>query len=185
MRPPAPGRLAPALEAVARFDAAAERAFAPLRGNPTVDRVMYGASELGDFSLLWHFVAAVQGLRSDEHAERALRVALVIGVESLVVNQGLKRLFRRARPVVVDERPRRLRTPLTTSFPSGHASAAFTAAALLSKDDPLAPLWYALAVVVATSRLHVRIHHASDVVGGTLVGLAFGWLGRRVVFPAR
>lgn len=178
-------RLAPALDAVARFDAAADRALTPLRGNPTVDRVMYTASELGDFSLLWYFVAALQGLRSGEHADRALRLALVIGAESLVVNQGVKRLFQRTRPVSVGERPRRLRTPLTTSFPSGHASAAFTAAALLSKDDPLAPLWYALAVVVATSRLYVRIHHASDVLGGTLVGLAFGWAGRRVVLRER
>jgi undecaprenyl-diphosphatase len=173
------------LEALARFDAAADEALAPLRGNPTVDRIMYAASELGDFSLLWHFAAALQALTSEERADRLLRLALVIGIESLVVNQGLKRLFRRSRPVLVEERSRHLRTPSTTSFPSGHASAAFTAAALLSKDDKLAPLWYGAAIVVATSRLHVRIHHASDVLGGTLVGLAFGWLGRRAVYGSR
>jgi undecaprenyl-diphosphatase len=175
-------RRAAVLEAIGRFDAAADDALAPLRGNPTVDRIMYAASELGDFSLIWHFAAAVQALTSEEHADRLARLSLLIAAESLVVNQGIKRVFRRARPVLVEERPRRLRTPLTTSFPSGHASAAFTAAALLSKDDRLAPLWYGAATVVATSRLHVRIHHASDVLGGVLVGLAFGWIGRRVVF---
>lgn len=167
---------------VTRFDAAVDRALTPLRSNQTLERVMYAASELGDFSLIWHFATAVQACFSRERADRAVRLGLVIAAESLVVNQGLKRLFRRTRPVVTDPRPRHLRTPVTTSFPSGHASAAFTAAALLSKDDRLAPLWYGLAITVALSRLYVRIHHASDVLGGMLVGMAFGWLGRRLVF---
>jgi len=46
------------------------------------------------------------------------------------------------------------------------------------------PLWYGLASVVATSRIHVRIHHASDVLVGAGVGLALGRLIRKV-FPLR
>jgi membrane-associated phospholipid phosphatase len=33
-----------------------------------------------------------------------------------------------------------------------------------------------VAVVVALSRVMVRIHHASDVIGGALVGAALGWV---------
>ena len=36
-----------------------------------------------------------------------------------------------------------------------------------------------VAAVVATSRAYVRIHHASDVVGGAAVGLALGKLAVR------
>ncbi|MDQ6837181.1 MAG: phosphatase PAP2 family protein, partial [Actinomycetota bacterium] len=43
------------------------------------------------------------------------------------------------------------------------------------------PLYYALAVVVAASRLHVKIHHASDVVGGAIIGAALGEIVRRTV----
>ena len=76
------------------------------------------------------------------------------------------------------ERPHTLRQPLTSSFPSGHASAAFTAAALLSDGSGAKPLFYAVAGIVALSRVHVRIHHASDVVGGVAVGLVLGALAK-------
>jgi membrane-associated phospholipid phosphatase len=97
------------------------------------------------------------------------------------VNIGVKSLFRRSRPVVSEPRPFPLRIPLTSSFPSGHATSAFCAATLLADGDPhLAPLYFGAATVVALSRIHVRIHHASDVVGGMAVGLLLGQLGKRI-----
>jgi membrane-associated phospholipid phosphatase len=67
-----------------------------------------------------------------------------------------------------------VRKPSTSSFPSGHASAAFYAASLLTYwgGARTAPVWFAAAGVVATSRAYVRIHHPSDIVGGAVVGLA-------------
>ncbi|NDF62989.1 MAG: phosphatase PAP2 family protein [Synechococcaceae bacterium WBB_3_034] len=35
---------------------------------------------------------------------------------------------------------------------------------------------FTLALVVALSRVMVRIHHASDVLGGALVGAGLGWV---------
>ena len=55
---------------------------------------------------------------------------------------------------------------MTSSFPSGHATAAFCAATLLGGGAG----WYALAAAVAATRVYVRLHHASDV----LAGAAFG-----------
>jgi undecaprenyl-diphosphatase len=43
------------------------------------------------------------------------------------------------------------------------------------------PLYYAIAVVVAASRVHVRIHHASDVIGGAAIGILLGELTRLLV----
>jgi undecaprenyl-diphosphatase len=54
------------------------------------------------------------------------------------------------------------------------------AAIILSEDSPLAPVYAGLAAVVAASRIHVRIHHASDVLGGAAVGLALGVAVRRL-----
>ncbi len=164
-----------------RFDAVADRWWGrALRGRPKVDRAFYLASDLGDFSLIWHFIGAAQGLRSDRDADAAIRLAGVLLVESLVVNQGIKRLVKRPRPQTTEARPHHLRTPSTSSFPSGHASSAFTAAGVLSSHDPaLAPLYYAVAVVVATSRLHVKIHHASDVLAGAALGAVFARIAVR------
>jgi undecaprenyl-diphosphatase len=104
-----------------------------------------------------------------------------VGIESVIVNIGIKSLFERRRPRHQEARPHALRKPLTSSFPSGHATAAFCAAMLLSEDDPLAPVYWTAAAIVAASRVHVKIHHPSDVAGGMVIGLALGWIGRRLV----
>ncbi|MDQ6782101.1 MAG: phosphatase PAP2 family protein [Actinomycetota bacterium] len=147
------------------------------------DVIMYAASALGDHGLLWLLLAGVQaGRRHRGNWRRPLiRAAAGLGLESALVNGPVKWMFRRSRPVHDGPRPLHLRQPRTSSFPSGHATAAFFAAGLLGEDDPLWPLYYALAVVVAASRLHVRIHHASDVVGGAVIGVVLGEIVRRAV----
>ena len=160
-------------------DAIVDGWFDRLRGRPLADRLFYTASELADFSLAWHLAGAIRGLAGSEH--EAVRLAAALGAESLLVNGGVKALFDRQRPVEEVERPHKLRIPLTTSFPSGHASSAMLAAVLLSEGRPRqAPLWYGLAAIVAASRIHVRIHHATDVAGGAVVGLALGAIVRRL-----
>ena len=166
---------------VARFDAAFDAALEQLRGHTVSDRIFRTASALGDWSVIWELVGAAWGLTSDRRTDRALRLAVLLGVESLVVNQGIKRLFKRARPTLAGDPRLPVRRPSTSSFPSGHASSGFFAATLLSEGDPeLAPLWFALAAVVATSRAYVRVHHASDIVAGAAVGLALAAVARRL-----
>jgi undecaprenyl-diphosphatase len=165
---------------VARFDTAIDTRVDDMRGHPHLDRLMYSASELGDFSLIWQLVSSTRALGPDRQLIHAVRVAAILGVESALVNGPVKNMFRRHRPAWEQERPRKLRRPRTSSFPSGHASAAFTAAGLLSQNDPLWPAYYAIAAVVASSRVYVKIHHPSDVVAGAIVGIALARLARRM-----
>jgi membrane-associated phospholipid phosphatase len=55
------------------------------------------------------------------------------------------------------------------------------AATLLSEGQPRWRRvgWHGLASVVAASRVHVGIHHPSDVVAGALIGTGLGHLVRR------
>ncbi len=168
------------LNPVDAFDDAVDRQFDRLRGNALADLVMYTTSELADFSLLWHLVSTARGLRSERHFREAVRLSGVLAVESTLVNGVVKSLFRRQRPIPEFVRPHHLRMPLTSSFPSGHASAAFCAAGLLSDGDRLWPLYYATAALVASSRVHVKIHHASDVLAGAVVGATLAQVARRV-----
>jgi membrane-associated phospholipid phosphatase len=140
---------------------------------------MYAASELGDFGLIWLLIGTARGLTNDRRAREAVRLAVTLGIESVVVNQFVKGVFRRRRPAFEGLRPHRLRRPLTSSFPSGHASSSACAVVLLADRDRLWPAYLALGVVVATSRVHVRIHHASDVVAGIPIGLVLGYASRR------
>ncbi|MEO6121481.1 MAG: phosphatase PAP2 family protein [Acidimicrobiales bacterium] len=164
--------------AIVRFDARADKVLDRLRGRPAADRVFYGVSELADHSMIWLILGAARGLRSEHDWGAAVRVGAGVFVESAVVNLGVKSLFRRTRPPWEVDRPLRLRRPRTSSFPSGHATSAFCAAGLLADDDPLWPAYYALAVLIATSRVYVRVHHASDIVVGAAIGVVLGRLGR-------
>jgi undecaprenyl-diphosphatase len=167
--------------ATRRFDAWFDHALDNIRGNPVADKLFYGASAVGDWGVLWHVIGATRAVIDSSERAAAVRLSATLGIESLAVNQGVKRLFPRHRPIFEGVRPHHLRTPLTTSFPSGHASAAFCAAALLSDGSPAtAPLWYGLATIVAVSRPYVHIHHASDMVAGAAVGYALGRVVRAV-----
>ncbi len=169
-----------AASALARFDRAADAAFDRLRGNPAADRLFYTATSMGDFSLVWLILGALRGLRSERDWHAAVRLGLGMGAESVLVNALIKSAFQRRRPAWDLERPRHLRRPRTSSFPSGHATSAFSAAVLLSEDDVLWPLYFAVAVIVASSRVYVRIHHASDVAAGAVLGVGLGLVGRRL-----
>ena len=166
---------------VEAFDDRVETLFAPLRGNPLADRIFYTASALGDFGLLWCALGLIRMLRSRPGDTRAgLRAIIATGIESVVINAGLKSLIRRRRPRPVEAHPLPFRQPLTSSFPSGHATAAFCAATLLAEGERPKGVYYALATVVALSRIHTKIHHGSDVVGGIVIGVLLGKIARRV-----
>jgi undecaprenyl-diphosphatase len=184
--PPPPGDVARTLRlparAVARvaaFDRRVDKEIDRYR-NPTLDRVMYVATELGDFALVWHIIGVARGLRSDRHAKEALRLSTILGGESILVNGVVKSFFRRRRPAWEQPRAFKIRRPRSSSFPSGHASSALTAAAVLGEDDPLRPLYYGIAAVVASSRVYVKIHHASDVLAGVATGVVLGRVARKV-----
>ena len=179
--PPVPRPFVAARHKVEWFDDRVESALDGLRGRPAVDRLFYGASELGDFSLVWLILGGLRALRSERDLQAALRLAAGLAAESLTVNALIKSVFRRNRPTWDTHRPLRLRRPRTSSFPSGHATAACVATILLAEDDPLWPLYCGVAAIVATSRLYVKIHHASDVLAGLAIGVGLGLAGRRLM----
>lgn len=163
------------VEAVRRFDDLVDDQFAPLRGNRAADRLFYVASEAADYSRAWHAIGLTMALVSPSRRRAAVRLAVSLGIESAVVNGGLKNLFPRERPPLLDDAAYNVRRPKTKSFPSGHASSASMTAVLLSEAiPPLRPLWWSLAAVVSASRVHNRMHHGSDVLAGAVLGTAIG-----------
>jgi len=181
MRPSANLSAEPVRTRIEDLDTRIDDLFAAWRGSPVADRVFYTASALGDFGLLWLALGLVRILRGRPGDTRAgLRAIVATGIESVLVNAGLKSLFRRHRPRPVEAHPLPFRQPLTSSFPSGHATAAFCAATLLAEGEERVSGYYALALVVALSRIHTKIHHGSDVAGGIAIGLVLGQVAKRL-----
>ncbi|HEY4396248.1 MAG TPA: phosphatase PAP2 family protein [Acidimicrobiia bacterium] len=149
--------------------------------DPRLDLLFYGLSSAADHALLW---IALGGLRAARRGDPAfgLRLAAALGVESALTNGPIKLAFRRIRPPSAPPGPLPygMHRPRTSAFPSGHATSAFLAATLLSEGSLTSAYWE-LAVLVAASRVYVRMHHASDAVAGALLGLAFGQIAKRVL----
>lgn len=142
--------------------------------SPVLDHAMPALSRAADHGVLWFSVAAL--LAASGRA--GWRRAAMYGVGSLAVastsaNVIAKLSIRRARPPLDDIMAARRvrRPPVTTSFPSGHASsaAAFAVGTGLEAPELAAPLGL-LAGAVAFSRVWTGAHYPGDVVTGAGLG---------------
>lgn len=126
----------------------------------TADKIAEFASGPGTFALIGTSVALPLFDNEPRNTQRSLRTADAL-ITSTLITEGLKMLVREKRP---DSDAR-------TSFPSGHATAAFAAATMLSEYKPKQKLlWFGGASLIAWSRVKKRRHYWHDVVAGAAVG---------------
>ncbi len=147
--------------------------------DPVLERVLVGITHFGSLYFALGVCGLLLAVFAHERAKRnSIALVLVMGVGEAMA-WGLKWIFARKRP------DHSLVTAAGDAFPSGHA---FTAAALFGFLIYLVwgwterPLWRVtltallgtLAVLVGVSRVFLRVHWFSDVLGGFTLGL--GWL---------
>ena len=100
--------------------------------------------------------------RSEEFETGQLLLLSLAGSSTLTA--GMKYIVNRKRPTPPNERK-------NSSFPSGHATAAFSAAAAIAFQYPKLKIpVYLLAGTVAYSRLYLDRHYGSDIIAGALIG---------------
>jgi undecaprenyl-diphosphatase len=166
-------------KAVTRLDETVDAVFEPWRGRPQVDRAAAMVSNLADYGFAWVVLAAVKGRRRGPGRRRAVVALGTAGVSSLVVVRATKSLVERQRPE--EQLDVRVRTPTSNSFPSGHTLAAFATAVVLPDTTAEMAAYVGFAGAVAASRVHLRAHHPTDVLGGAAIGAVLGLLLRPVV----
>jgi hypothetical protein len=81
-----------------KFDNKVDSALEHIRDYKFVKVVFSIASAVGDFGILWHIIGLLRAIGSVDRFQQALVFSTMIGIESLLLNQGIKRLFRRSRP---------------------------------------------------------------------------------------
>lgn len=145
--------------------------------------LMTGYTSLGNAGLLWIALCALM-LCFPKTRKAGLAGAAALVCSLVCTNLILKHLVSRTRPWLLVQGL----VPLVAegdpnSFPSGHTSAAFAAAAAWSRTLPekwMGRTALAMAALMGFSRLYVGVHFPSDVLCGMLVGIFCGWAGVRL-----
>jgi undecaprenyl-diphosphatase len=170
-----------AMSGMHNIDDAVDAAFEPLRGRPGIDRGAAIISNLADYGLIWVLLAGLKGRRRGADRRRAVVALATAGFSSLIVSRVVKQAVERQRPD--DHLAAAVRTPSGSSFPSGHTLAAFCTAFILGDSDAQTAAQVGFATAVAASRVHLRAHHPTDVLGGAAIGSVLG-LGLRPLVDA-
>jgi membrane-associated phospholipid phosphatase len=160
------------------IDEVVDAAFEPLRGRPELDRAAAFISNLADYGLIWVLLAGVKARHRGADRRRAVVALATAGFSSLIVSRMVKAAVERQRPE--DHLEATVRTPTSSSFPSGHTLAAFCTAFVLGDSEAGTAANVGFAAAVAASRVHLRAHHPTDVIGGALIGSVLG-LGLRPI----
>ena len=136
--------------------------------------LVIGITHLGDTGALWILVALVL-LAFKQTRKLGLVCALSMIIGLAVTNLVIKNWVARVRPYeLVDGLERIIGAQHDWSFPSGHSTNSFACAWVLFRK---APRRYGvpalvLAILIALSRLYVGVHYPTDVLGGTVIGIA-------------
>jgi undecaprenyl-diphosphatase len=137
-----------------------------------LDWLFEALSYAGSFGLVWLVIAlAISGFSWSRPWLWTRVGATILLAES--VSGALKVWFDRDRPPLSDPTPKPLvDLPSTSSFPSGHAMVSFACATVLALAVPRlrAPL-FALAALIAYSRVYVGVHYPFDVLAGAALGV--------------
>jgi undecaprenyl-diphosphatase len=152
-----------------------------------LDGVMWIVSAIGRGGLVWLVIGLTVTLVRRTTSALLLELMLAIVLASFLANYVVKPLISRERPfvstpeiLVIGSRPG------DASFPSGHAANAFAGASVLARRlRAHRALWWALALLIAYSRIYLGVHYPLDVIGGALLGYVCGTVAGRAVDATR
>lgn len=143
--------------------------------HPLLDAVMMGISALGDNGFLWialGLLFLLLGVKKRVWRQRGLLVLLALGANAVLCNLFLKPMVGRIRPYDLLGYEILIPPVGDPSFPSGHTSASFAAAAALyAIDRRWGTAAYFFAVLMGFSRLYLGVHFPTDVLAGAVIGV--------------
>lgn len=154
---------------------------------PWLDALVAAYTSTSDVGQIWILLGIVLAIiPKTRKLGAAVLVAVLIG--AIVTSGILKPLIMRPRPCDVNPLvPMIVDRPHGSSFPSGHATAAFAAfgALLFSKGPKLLVIVVGIgALLMALTRLYCYVHYPTDVLAGTVVGLLAGFAAAKIVEAA-
>jgi len=148
------------------------------RRAPWLDWLMLSFTQIGNFVF-----ALVVALILFLSGNKFLAYKLILGILTLGLVIGvMKILIHRTRPYIKLKNIRIIGSRASgQSFPSGHTGQSFFMATLLSHyfqvNIYIGIALYGVALLVGITRIYVGMHYPRDVIGGAILGTAWGLLG--------
>lgn len=151
--------------------------------NPFLDTIMPYITHLGAGGILWIILAfALIFLKKYRRSGFTVLTALILCL--IFCNGLLKNLVARIRPFDINTMIELLvEPPADFSFPSGHATASFAAAAalLLCRNKLFGIPALIIAVLIAFSRLYLYVHFPTDVFCGMMLGIILAFAAHMIM----
>ena len=136
-----------------------------------LDPIMLVVTRIGS-TVFWLLVSVLLWTGNKRREAVLLTVGIVVGELVLL---PVKFFLPRARPSLVVQGARALDIESGASFPSGHSKNGFTVFVILgSKWRRLRLPLFAIACLIAMSRIYIGVHWPFDVIAGSLVGWIIG-----------
>lgn len=162
-----------------------------LHGNDFINQTMKFFSLIGEAGIIWILILVLLLIVVVSRKKKCPVVLLFAGLFLLIGwlfnDYCLKLLIHRSRPYLNHEAfgtafedfmvSIHYSFPKGYSFPSGHSFSSFNAATGLALyKKKLGFLTYPIAFLIAFSRIFLGAHYFTDVLIGSLIGVAFGFL---------
>lgn len=150
---------------------------------PVGDAVMLFITRLGNAGAIWILLTLIL-LLIPKTRKTGCILAVALIADFILCNAILKNLIARTRPFDVNTAVQLLiPRPGDYSFPSGHTAASFASvtALFLAGEKKMWKPALVLAILMAFSRLYLYVHYPTDILGGIVVGILAGYIGKRCV----
>ncbi len=149
--------------------------------NIFLDKLMILVTTLGNKGAIW--IVILFCLIFNKKYRRVGLMGLSALILSAVLGELIiKNMVQRLRPFITYQAFKLIiDAPSFYSFPSGHTASSFAVVGILATEfKKYRGVLWALATLMAFSRLYLFVHYPSDIIAGIILGLMCAWIIRKV-----